>query len=149
MYKARHANCKKPPATTMAANPRPDGHGDGNRFAQVFLLRNDRNGDGKISRDEFRGSASGFDRLDKNKNGFIEADELDELHQQRLSDPKSMRERLESGDAPLPPQGKRWKGLGEASAGCGDDSATRKQAPSYLSLSGRAVRQNPLSGCRS
>ena len=106
-YKARHANCKKPPAATIAANPRPDGRGDGNRFAQVFILRSDRDGDGKISMDEFRGSASGFDRLDKNKNGFIEADELDELHQQRLNDPKSMRERLESGDVPMPPQGRQ------------------------------------------
>lgn len=109
-YKARHANCKKPPAaanSSGAANPRPDGRGDGNRFAQVFILRSDQDGDGKISKDEFRGSASGFDRLDKNKNGFIEADELDELHQRRLNDPKSMRERLESGDVPMPPQGKR------------------------------------------
>jgi Ca2+-binding EF-hand superfamily protein len=106
-YKARHANCKKPPVATIPANARSDGRGDGNRFAQVFILRSDRDGDGRISKDEFRGSALGFDRLDKNKNGFIEADELGELHQQRLNDPKSMRERLESGDVPTPPQGKR------------------------------------------
>ncbi|MBE3095718.1 MAG: EF-hand domain-containing protein [Planctomycetes bacterium] len=106
-YKARHANCKKPPPATIAADAQPDGRGDANRFAQVFILRSDQDGDGRISKDEFRGSASGFDRLDKNKNGFIEADELDELHQRRLNDPMSMRERLESGDVPMPPQGKR------------------------------------------
>ena len=117
-YKARHANCKKPDPVTVAANAeqvRPDGRGDGDRFAQVFILRSDQNGDGKISKKEFLGPAFGFDRMDKNKNGFIEADELGELHQRRLNDPKSMRERLESGDVPKPPQGKRPEGLGEAS----------------------------------
>ena len=43
-YKIRHANCKKPDPATPAANAeqvRPDGRGDGNRFAQVChpLLR--------------------------------------------------------------------------------------------------------------
>jgi hypothetical protein len=77
-YNARHANCKKPDPATIEANAaqvRPDGRGDGNRFAQVFILRSDQDGDGKIDRKEFRGPAFGFDRMDKNKNGFIEADE--------------------------------------------------------------------------
>ena len=116
-YKARHANCKKPDPATIevnAAQVRPDGRGDGNHFAQVFILRSDQDGDGKISKKEFRGPAFGFDRMDKNKNGFIEANELGELHQRRLNDPKSMRERLQSGDIPKPPQGKRPEGLGEA-----------------------------------
>jgi len=109
-YKARHANCTKPDPATIAVNAekaRPDGRGDGNRFAQVFILRSDQNGDGKITKEEFRGPAFGFNRLDKNSNGFIEADELGELHQRRLNDPKSMRERLKSGDVPTPPQDKR------------------------------------------
>ena len=49
----------------------------------------------------------GFKRLDKNSNGFIEVDELGELHQSRMNDPKSMRERLQSGDFRKPPQDKR------------------------------------------
>jgi hypothetical protein len=109
-YKARHVNCKMPDPATLAANAErvgPDGRGDGNRFAQVFILRSDQNGDGKISKEEFRGPAFGFNRLDKNGNGFIEADELGELHQRRLNDPKSMRERLQSGDVPKLPRDKR------------------------------------------
>ncbi len=115
-YEARHANCKKPdPATVaaIAAQARPDGRGVGNRFAQVFILRSDQDGDGRISKKEFRGPAFGFDRMDKNKNGYIEANELGELHQRRLNDPQSMKDRLETGDVPKPPQGQRPEGLGE------------------------------------
>jgi Ca2+-binding EF-hand superfamily protein len=68
------------------------------------MLRNDRNGDGKVDKSEFVGAEMGFNRLDQNKNGFIEADELGELHQSRMDDPKSMRERLESGDVRQPPK---------------------------------------------
>ena len=68
-YKARHANGK--PSRAVDGS-RPDGRGDDNRFAQVFMLRNDQNGDGKVDRSEFRGAETGFNRLDQNKNGFIE-----------------------------------------------------------------------------
>jgi Ca2+-binding EF-hand superfamily protein len=115
-YAARHANCKKPDPATRSANAEkvgPDGRGDGNRFANVFILRSDQNGDGRISKDEFRGPDFGFHRLDKNGNGFIETDELGELHRRRLADPKSMRERLQSGDVPKPLQDKETKGLGD------------------------------------
>lgn len=40
-----------------------------------FITREDKNGDGKVSKDEFRGPAQHFDRFDKNRDGFISADE--------------------------------------------------------------------------
>lgn len=40
-----------------------------------FMEREDQNGDGKVSRTEFRGPASHFDRLDKNGDGYITNDE--------------------------------------------------------------------------
>jgi Ca2+-binding EF-hand superfamily protein len=102
-YKARHANCKP---TKPVEGVRPDGRGNVTMFARVFMLRNDKNGDGKVDKSEFRGAEMGFSRLDQNKNGFIEADELGELHQSRMNDPKTMRERLHSGDVRKPPQDK-------------------------------------------
>jgi Ca2+-binding EF-hand superfamily protein len=80
-YKARHVNCKKPDPESNAAYARkvqPDGRGDGNRFAQVFIMQSDKDGDGRIGKSEFRGGLSAFDRMDKNGSGFIESDELGE-----------------------------------------------------------------------
>jgi Ca2+-binding EF-hand superfamily protein len=117
-YRIRHADCKKTsPEGKEGGNPiaGPDGRGDGNRFSQVFILRSDRNGDGRIDKEEFRGSDFGFDRMDKNGNGFIELDELNELHQRRLADPKTMHQRLQDGDVRRPPQGKRPKEMGKPS----------------------------------
>src|SRR5262249_34376946 len=36
----------------------------------------DKNGDGKLSKDEFPGRPQGFERLDTNKDGFLSPDEL-------------------------------------------------------------------------
>lgn len=71
------------------------------------MMQSDKNGDGKIDKSEFRGQPMGFDRLDKNKNGFIEEDELGELHQRRMADPQSMKERLQTGDLPKSLQDKQ------------------------------------------
>jgi hypothetical protein len=76
-------------------------------FARIFMLRNDKNGDGKVDNSELVGAETGFQRLHKNSNGFSEADELGELHQSRMNDPKRMRERLESEDVRKPPKGKQ------------------------------------------
>jgi len=114
-YKTRHANCKKPDPTAIAANVakvRPDGRGDGTRFAQVFIIRSDKDGDGRISKSEFRGSDSGFERMDKNNNGFIESDELGELHQRRLADSRTMSQRRQNGDVRRPPSGRPGAGAG-------------------------------------
>ncbi|NQT86528.1 hypothetical protein HQ560_07180, partial [bacterium] len=44
------------------------------------------------------GGDARFDQMDKNKNGYIDPEELRELHQRRMNDPKTMKERIESGD---------------------------------------------------
>ena len=41
-----------------------------------FMRRLDRNGDGKISRQEFDGPSDHFQRLDKNNDGYLSADEI-------------------------------------------------------------------------
>ncbi|MDQ8182932.1 DUF1566 domain-containing protein [Pelagicoccus sp. SDUM812005] len=58
----------KAPIPRAQENGRPQPGGD-------FLQRADRNGDGKVSRQEFRGPDERFDRLDKNGDGFVTADE--------------------------------------------------------------------------
>ena len=40
-----------------------------------FMEREDKNGDGKVSKDEFHGPSEHFDRLDKNNDGTISEDE--------------------------------------------------------------------------
>lgn len=40
-----------------------------------FMAREDRNGDGKVSRSEFRGPIAHFDQFDKDGDGYINADE--------------------------------------------------------------------------
>jgi hypothetical protein len=96
-YKLRHAKCPKP--TT-----RPSG-GRGNRslFVKVFMMQNDKNGDGVVDKSEFRGSDDRFDQMDKNSNGKLEAEELTDLHKRRMQDPKSMHQRRKSCDRPGPP----------------------------------------------
>ena len=39
------------------------------------MAREDRDGDGKVSKDEFRGPAHHFGHLDKNGDGYISEDE--------------------------------------------------------------------------
>ncbi len=120
-YQRRHADCKVSPRGPQGAESGvgEDGRGDGNRFAQVFILRSDQNGDGRIDRKEFRGPDSGFERMDKDGNGFIESDELNELAETRLADPKTMRQRLQGGDARRSPQGRQSLRSGFTSNGMG------------------------------
>ncbi len=51
--------------------PRPGGHGEGH----PFMRREDRNGDGRVTRQEFRGPAAHFNRFDRNKDGVLTEDE--------------------------------------------------------------------------
>ena len=48
----------------------------GNRPLAARLKAMDKNGDGKLSRDEFTGPPPRFDMLDKNKDGFIDSQEM-------------------------------------------------------------------------
>ena len=100
-YKQRHAKCPKVDPSKAGAGP--DGRGNRSRFVTVFMMRSDKNGDGVVDKSEFRGSDARFDQMDKNANGKIEPDELADLHNSRMNDPKSMRERLNSGDMPRRP----------------------------------------------
>lgn len=60
-YTQRHAKCTK--AARPATPAQPDRRGNMTRFAQVFIMRSDTNGDGKVDKSEFRGSDAGFDRM--------------------------------------------------------------------------------------
>lgn len=102
-------------ATPNRATMRPDGRGSGSRFARVFIMRSDKDGDGRVSQSEFRGSDLGFERMDQDGNGFIKADELSELHQRRTADPQSMRQRLQAGDAQRPSSRRLGPGSGPPS----------------------------------
>ena len=55
---------------------------NGDRVAKKFA-KLDKNGDGKISRDEWTRKPKAFDRLDLNHDGFITIDEIKEARQQR------------------------------------------------------------------
>ncbi len=45
------------------------------RSTNRFIQREDRNGDGKVSREEFRGPKEHFDQFDRNKDGYVTEDE--------------------------------------------------------------------------
>ncbi len=57
-----------------AERGRPKGKRGRVTFNQV-LLRNDRNKDGKLSREEFPGGQALYERMDRNKDGFVTRDE--------------------------------------------------------------------------
>ena len=74
----------------------PGQPGQGARKGRHMLKRFDANGDGQISRDEWKGKPQAFDRLDRDHNDVITADELAaarQMHRQRMV------ERLEKMDA--------------------------------------------------
>ncbi len=107
-YKERHAKCPKVDPSRAGV----EGRGHRSRFAMVFMMQNDKNGDGAVDKSEFRGSDARFDQMDKNANGKLESVELADLHASRMNDPKSMGERLASGDLPRRPPSKSPSGIG-------------------------------------
>jgi len=65
-------------ATTSTSSVRPDEAGANNRPRPTFdqvLERSDKDGDGRISREEFRAAGELFDRLDADNDGFITREE--------------------------------------------------------------------------
>jgi len=60
-----------PPPQGQKAGPPPQG-ARGGGFIQDF----DQDKDGKLSREEFRGSDQGFNRLDRNRDGFVDEMEV-------------------------------------------------------------------------
>jgi len=66
------------------APPRP-GERDGDKASAgaEFVRRLDRDGDGKVSRDEFRGPARAFNRNDRNRDGYLTEDEAPDRGQRR------------------------------------------------------------------
>lgn len=59
-----------------AAGGRPAAPRGGGMPAELILQREDKNSDGKISREEFRGRPQVFDNWDTNKDGLLSLDEL-------------------------------------------------------------------------
>lgn len=95
----------KPKAATTDTRP-PGGNGD--MFYRVFLTQNDANGDGMVKQNEFRGGAARFEAMDKNHNGVLDREEIEELHRSRMADPLSMKQRQARGQMPpgaRPPTG--------------------------------------------
>lgn len=59
----------------MESNRRAEAMPRRRPFGEDFVRRLDRNGDGKVSRQEFDGPADHFDLLDRNSDGYLSADE--------------------------------------------------------------------------
>lgn len=59
--------------------PGPPQGGEGRRFQMPSFADLDKNKDKKISKDEFQGPAQFFDRLDENKDGFIDEEEFNRM----------------------------------------------------------------------
>jgi Ca2+-binding EF-hand superfamily protein len=59
----------------------PQGEGGRQRFQMPTFAEMDKNKDGKISRDEWKGPAQLFDRIDENHDGFIDQDEYNKWQQ--------------------------------------------------------------------
>ena len=78
----------------LAQRPSGKHQGKGQRLGKK-MAQLDKNGDGKISRDEWTRKPKAFDRLDVNQDGFITPEEIKAAHQVR-------RER-KNGRMPSPP----------------------------------------------
>lgn len=63
-------------ATTLVAVPSDHAVAQQKKSPAAVIRKQDRNGDGRLSRDEWRGPADRFDKLDKNHDGVLTRAEL-------------------------------------------------------------------------
>lgn len=97
-----------PPPTDGAAPPPPGGpRGMPGRFGQRMFARLDANGDGFVSRDEYRAWAGErFDRMDANKDGKIDPEERQaarDAMMDRMGNRGGRNAPPQDGSAPPPP----------------------------------------------
>ncbi|MFC1821339.1 amidohydrolase family protein [Thermodesulfobacteriota bacterium] len=75
---------------------------------QTPFDRNDRNGDGLLSQDEFKGPKPAFERIDKNNDGYISKSELGEFRNEKqghggnLKNGKEPKQSIKAPDASTP-----------------------------------------------
>lgn len=80
------------------------GRGPVDPALQVLLERHDGDGDGRILREEYQGSALGFERLDHDGNGLVDARDLEGARRARASRRRAEgapREQRATGPRPL------------------------------------------------
>ena len=82
-------------ATTAFSQTESPGQRRGRHHKGELLKRSDANGDGQISRDEWKGKPRGFERLDRNHDGSVTRDEAEQAARDRA---EHRRKRIEQID---------------------------------------------------
>ncbi|HUQ68169.1 MAG TPA: hypothetical protein VM165_01525 [Planctomycetaceae bacterium] len=81
-----HSGAAPPSVTSMAGMGGPGGGGPGGGGPRPDIMESDKDGDGKVSKEEApEQMAQFFDRMDANSDGFIDADEAEAARQRRAA----------------------------------------------------------------
>ncbi|MDP6355770.1 MAG: sulfatase-like hydrolase/transferase [Planctomycetota bacterium] len=121
---------------------RPEG-GNPKGSSARFVKRLDRDGDGKVSRQEFRGPSRAFDRNDRNGDGYLSEDEAPNRQRQEgrpggtKKQPGGRRGQQQGREGGAAPQGKAMvtaeeAGAAAASASVRADAKWQKLPPSFV-----------------